>query len=94
MLYFLAPAPLAREHLFCRCGKEVNNLLNKQETEQVKLFLATMADVARELLDEIAMFEAELSENEQERKRRATDRKLRNKRRTANRQKSHADSHS
>lgn len=38
-------------------------MLNKKEVEQTRVFLATVTGLARDLLDEIATYEAELQEN-------------------------------
>ena len=38
-------------------------MLNKKEVEQTRLFLATVTGLARDLLDEVATYEAELQEN-------------------------------
>lgn len=41
-------------------------MLNKKEVEQTRRFLATVTSLARELLDEVATYEAELQENKAE----------------------------
>lgn len=41
-------------------------MLNKKEVEQTRVFLATVTNLARELLDEVATYEAELQENKAE----------------------------
>ena len=54
-------------------------MLNKQEKEAMTLFIAMMCDIAREILDECAMFETEQDQRDTERKMSTQERKRRAK---------------
>lgn len=63
-------------------------VLNKKEAEQMGDFLAVMISSAREILDEVATFEATLQENKKQQRRQSEERarrkaRARNKRRYA-----------
>lgn len=61
-------------------------MLNKKEREQVLTFMTAMTECARELLDNVAEFEAILRENTDERKRQ-TELRYQRKKRQKNRKK-------
>lgn len=56
-------------------------MLNKKELEQTADFLATLEDLARSMLDELATYEAIIEENRAERKKETVDRYARRKKR-------------
>lgn len=55
-------------------------MLNKKEKTDIIEFMSMVTDLARELLDEVAVFEAVIEENEREQKRQSAKRKDRAKR--------------
>lgn len=61
-------------------------MLNKNEREQVSEFITAITECARELLDNVAEFEAIMQENSNERKRQ-TDARYQRKKRQKNRKK-------
>ena len=61
-------------------------MLNKKEREQVVTFVTATTECARELLDNVAEFEAILRENTDERKRQ-TEQRYQRKKRQKNRKK-------
>lgn len=71
-----------------KCSKGCVYVLNKKEVEQMGDFLAVLISSAREILDEVATFEAILQENKTLQRRQSEERarrkaKARNKRRYA-----------
>lgn len=62
---------------------EGNSMLNKKELEQTIDFLTVITETARCLLDEVASFEATISENKSEQKAQSEQRQLRKKRQYA-----------
>lgn len=55
-------------------------MLNKKEKSQLDDFLTTITDLCRSMLDEIAMYYAELDNNKSEQRKQSELRKLRKKR--------------
>lgn len=55
-------------------------MLNKKEAEQTRVFLATITELARELLDEVVSYEAELQENKAQQRMESVARYCRKKR--------------